>query len=188
MTGEDTNGGFGADKEADAVLVATHRGAALIRVKGRGSFKVGPGLKQFGGSAIAAGCRQFILDMDECVGMDSTFMGVLAGLACRLKQEASGRMVLMNLSPKTLALLETLGLDRVIEVHMQGSAGEDLAKRLAEAVGLSAVPSSLSDRKLTLETMLAAHEDLIKVSPDNLPKFKNVMVYLSADLKQFEGV
>ena len=177
-----------SEKDADALLVATYHTSALIRVRGRGSFKVGSALKQFGLSAIGSGCRQFILDMDECTGMDSTFMGVLAGLALRLKHEPDGRMVMMNLSPKTLTLLETLGLAQLIETHLEGHVSEDLKKRLSDVVDLSTLKGSIADQKLTLETMLTAHEDLVKVSPDNLPKFKNVMAYLSADLKQFEGV
>ena len=178
----------GSEREADALLVATCRTSALIQVRGRGSFKVGPALKQFGLSAMSSGCRQFIVDMDECTGMDSTFMGVLAGLALRLKREQSGRMVMMNLSAKTLALLETLGLARLIETYLEGSVSADLQKCLSDVVDVSALKGSVADKKLTLETMLAAHEDLVKVSPDNLPKFENVMAYLSADLKQFEGV
>ena len=177
----------GGERDADMLLVATSRASALVRVRGRGSFKVGPALKQFGQSAIQGGCKHFIIDMDECVGMDSTFMGVLAGLAGRLKHDTGGRMVMMNLSIKTLALLQTLGLDRVIETHLEGCITGDLKKHLSDVVDMSALEGSFQDRKLTLETMLAAHEDLIKVSPDNLPKFKNVMAYLSADLKQFEG-
>jgi len=188
MAEGDKQGIAGGEKEADVLLVATHHASALIRVKGRGSFKVGPGLKQFGVSAMSSGCKQFILDMDECVGMDSTFMGVLAGLASRLKHDVGGNMVMMNLTHKTLALLETLGLDRVMETYLQGSASEELKKRLSDVADMSVLGGSLTDRKLTLETMLTAHEDLVKVSPDNLPKFKNVMAYLSADLKQFEGV
>jgi len=176
------------ESDSDVLLVATHRGSALVRVQGRGSFKVGPPLKQFGLNAIGNGCRQFILDMDGCVGMDSTFMGVLAGLAMRLKREPDGRMVMMNLTSKTMALLETLGLDRLIEAHLEGDVSEDLKKHLADVVDLSVLDASTSDTKLTLETMLGAHQDLVKVSPENLPKFKNVMAYLSADLKQLEGV
>ena len=176
------------EKDADVLLVAMHHSCALIRVRGRGSFKAGPALKQFGLSALGSGCRQFILDMDECTGMDSTFMGVLAGLALRLKHEGAGPMIMMNLSPKTLTLLETLGLDRLLEPYLQGNTSEDLKKRLSGVVDMSALKGSVADPKLTLETMLTAHEDLVKASPDNLPKFKNVMTYLSADLKQFEGV
>lgn len=178
--------GTGTEKEADVLLVAIHHSTALIRVKGRGSFKVGPALKQFGVSAISNGCRQFILDMNECVGMDSTFMGVLAGLALRLKNE-SGSVVMMNLTSKTMALLETLGLDHLIQTFMEGSVSEDLKKKLSEVVDVSKLPVSTQDKKLTLETMLSAHEDLVKADPENLPKFKNVMSYLSADLKQIEG-
>jgi anti-anti-sigma factor len=181
--------GVGPDKDTDLLLVAMHHSSALIRVRGRGSFKVGPALKQFGLSAISSGCKQFILDMNECIGMDSTFMGVLAGLALRLKhEEAGGRMVMMNLSPKTLALLETLGLNRLIDAYLEGDTSDDLKKRLSDVVDMAALKGSISDQKLTLETMLSAHEDLVKISPGNLPKFKNVMAYLSADLKQFEGV
>lgn len=175
------------EKEGDALLVARHKAIALLRIRGRGSFKIGPSLKQFGRAAMEEGCTQFILDMDECVGMDSTFMGVLAGLAMRLRNEKHGTVVMMNLTPKTSALLETLGLDRLIEMHQAGHVDERLKQHLAEVVDLTALEASISDRKLTMETMLAAHEDLVAASPDNLPKFKSVMAYLSADLKQLEG-
>jgi anti-anti-sigma factor len=178
--------GVAEAKDADVLLVATRGSTAMLRVRGRGSFKVGPALKQFSVGAMASGCRQFILDMDECTAMDSTFMGVLAGLALRLKGEG-GTVVMMNLTPKTLALLETLGLDRLLETYQVGCTSDELKRRLADAVGMSALEASIADRKVTLETMLTAHEDLVKAAPDNLPKFKSVMAYLSADLKQLEG-
>ena len=175
-----------SEKDADVLLVATKGNAALIRVRGRGSFKAGPALKRFGTSAMGNGCRQFILDMGECTAMDSTFMGVLAGMAMRLKSEG-GSVIMMNLTPKTLTLLETLGLDRLLETYQAGCANDELTKRLGDALGMSVLDASVADRKVTLETMLAAHEDLVTALPDNLPKFKNVLAYLSADLKQFEG-
>jgi len=174
-------------READAVLAAIHKGAALVQVKGRGSFKVGPALKEFAATALTNGCRVFVFDMNDCTGMDSTFMGVLAGIAMKVKNEPGARIALINMSPKTQNLLETLGVTRLVEIHAAGDTSDDVKSLFAGLVGAEALSSAIEDRKLTLETMLAAHEDLVKVSPDNLPKFKSVMAYLSADLKQVEG-
>lgn len=187
MSERDENSPVPDEKETDLLLVAICGASALVRVRGRGSFKVAPPLKQFALTAAEQGCRQFVFDMDECIGMDSTFMGVLAGLALRLKPVAGGRVVVINLTSKTLALLETLGLSRLLQTHLAGQASEELRQCLADAVGISLLHASTSDAKLTLETMLMAHEDLVKAAPENLPKFKNVMTYLSADLKHFEG-
>ncbi len=176
-----------AGKDADAVLAAIYKGAALVQVKGRGSFKVGPALKEFAVTALTNGCRLFVFDMNDCTGMDSTFMGVLAGVAMKVKEEPGGRIVLINMNTKSQNLLETLGVTRLVETHPVGDTSEEVKSLFAGLVGSEALSSAIDDRKLTLETMLEAHEDLVKVSPDNLPKFRSVMAYLSADLKQVEG-
>lgn len=174
-------------KPIDELLVAVHRACALVRVRGRGSFKTGPALKRFGLSAIADGCERFILDMDECIGMDSTFMGVLAGLALRLKKQGDGKVIVMNLGAKPKSLLETLGLDRLLETYQGGELTDGLKAELACISGLSTLDSADPGKRVTLETMLAAHEDLVTASPDNLPKFRNVIDYLGEDLQGYEG-
>ena len=68
---------------ADVLLVATDGNTALVRVQGRGSFKVSAIMKEFATAMIDRGCNALVLDMANCIGMDSTFMGVLAGLAFR---------------------------------------------------------------------------------------------------------
>lgn len=174
-----------SEPDPSAVRVAIQGSNALISVSGRGSFQMGPALKQFGVSAIEQGCNRLILDMGQCVSMDSTFMGVLAGLALRLKGE-KGSVVVMNLNAKTLALLQTLGLDRLLETYQAGAMPEALQKHLDGIFDLSALDLGNSDKKLSLETMVAAHEDLVRASPDNLPKFQNVLDYLNQDLRKIE--
>lgn len=171
----------------DELLVAVREDAALVRVCGRGSFKTGPALKQFGVMAVEQGCRRIILDMDKCVGMDSTFMGVLAGLALRLRRESEGVVVMMNLSEKTSYLLETLGLDRLLELYRAGSLDDALRSHLSGLGDLSRLEVNEGDQRLTLETMLEAHQDLVEAAPENLPKFKSVIEYVSQDLQQIEG-
>lgn len=172
-----------SSRDRDAILVAVRRTVALVRVRGRGSFRMGPALKNFGSAAVRDGCRRFILDMDECAGMDSTFMGVLAGLALRLREEDGGEVVMMNVGPRLMELMTTLGLTRVIVSHCPGPLCDELREQLREAVDTRQLDAGAPDRKVTLETMVEAHRDLVEVSPGNLPKFKDVLEYLKEDLR-----
>lgn len=170
------------EQTGDTILVAATPDAAMVRVNGRGSFKSGPALKQFGRSCIEKGCRRIVVDLKDCVGMDSTFMGVLAGLAAALKKKEGGILAAINLTPKNLSLLETLGLTSMIKTCPPGAESDQLA------TGTGATPVQLDssgiDKRTTTATMLDAHETLVGVSPANLPKFKNVLEYLREDLQK----
>ncbi len=176
-----------AANQDDQLLVAIQKQSAMVRVRGRGSFKNAPALKRFGASAIEKGCAQLVLDMDECHSLDSTFMGVLAGLALRLHHECGGRLIAINLTPKTLSLLDTLGLTRLIEAYAVGADPAAVSAMLSEALEVTGLADVAVDRKVTLETMLEAHQTLVDAVPDNLTRFKDVLTYLTQDLKQIEG-
>ena len=165
---------------SDALKVAVRKPHAAVMVQGRATFKTAPALKQFGAAALAEGCTILVLDMRDCVGMDSTFMGVLAGLALRVRTRNQGETAVVNLSSKNLGLLETLGLTRLMRVHLlQESAEGPSEAGAAGEVRLDMAP----DKRLTSETMLAAHETLVEIDPANLPKFQDVLAYLREDLK-----
>jgi anti-anti-sigma regulatory factor len=172
------------EQPADKLLVAIGGDIAFIRVLGRGSFKISTAMKEFSAAAIDAGCRSLVLDMAECVGMDSTFMGVLAGLAFRLKQKAAGRITMVNLSLRTRGLLATLGLDVAIDPHMAGATPESLQPYFQGAADpLTPLDTRKNSARATAETMLEAHENLVRLLPENLPKFKDVLTFLREDLK-----
>jgi anti-anti-sigma regulatory factor len=161
-------------------MVGIQGATAFIRVAGRGSFKVSPALKKFAQGALDQRCRQIFVDMGPCVGMDSTFMGVLAGLALRMKREGVGRVVMYNLSAKNRALVQTLGLDRLVRMHDAAGGGDE---GLPAETEMRPLGTGEATRRATAETMLEAHEDLIRIQPENLPKFKDVLAYLKEDLK-----
>ena len=176
------------DPAADRILVTVQGTTAYIRVVGRGSFKISTSLKEFGRAAIERGCRYLALDMADCVGMDSTFMGVLAGLAMDLKRRGGGRIVMVNLSIRTRGLLGTLGLDQVIEPHMTGSMPDDLKAAFGGGgPAMAPVAGEEESQRSTAETMLEAHENLVALSPENLPKFKDVLTFLREDLKNLNS-
>jgi len=170
-------------QSTDILRVAVCNATALVCVRGQGSFKVAPTLKRFALSAIEKGCRLLLLDMGECVGMDSTFMGVIAGLATRLRDDDGGGLVVLNLTPKTMDLLKTLGLDRLVAAHEEGDLSPALKTRLSVLVEPSVLEVLDASKRLSLETMLEAHQNLVDLTSENRPRFLSVLDYLSEDLR-----
>ncbi len=168
--------------ESDSLLVGVQLPLAVAAVVGRGTFKLAPALKQFGLSALGGGCLRLIIDMGRCTGMDSTFMGVVGGLAMRYRKEKNGEVAMVRLSGKNRALLQTLGLDRSIRLEENAADLRDVSISLQPAV-----PTPADHAALT-QTMLAAHQMLADISPQNREKFKDVLAYLEEDAKRDSGV
>jgi anti-anti-sigma factor len=150
----------------------------FVKVIGRGSFKISATLKQFLTNIPAKhNADLIVLDLADCIGMDSTFMGVLAGLSGRIKQNGQ-RLELINLSQKNAKLLNTLGVDQVI-AHYSHSHGHQVPESATETL-----PTRDASKKDLAETALDAHKDLVKLSEENRPRFKRVIEYLEADVSR----
>jgi hypothetical protein len=114
--------------------------------------------------------------------MDSTFMGVVAGIACFVKNKPGITFQLINLSEKNMKLLVTLGVDRVVDYCMQAS--DEQQALLSRLQGTStSLDTDLSDKLQAAKTTLEAHETLVDINPDNLIKFKSVLEYLQDDVR-----
>lgn len=169
-------------RSTDHVLEVARQGAtAYLRVLGRATFTVGPVLKQFGTAAIEDGCTRMVLDVSACEGMDSTFMGVLAGMATRLARQAGGKMLVLNVSDKLFEIMSTLGLDQLMACRRLGAA--PLAAPPLTARSLSPLTAVVADLQSTQHVMLEAHKNLAAVSAENQLRFKDVLTYLREDLK-----
>ncbi|MCC7299459.1 MAG: STAS domain-containing protein [Verrucomicrobia bacterium] len=169
------------EQPSDDLQAAIVGDKIFIRVTGRGSFKVSATLKQFIAEMTSKQpVSAVVLDLTECVGMDSTFMGVLAGLSGRLKQ--SGKMLeLINLSDKNIQLLATLGVDKVV-AHYSHSHGYELPTEPAKSL-----PTADATKKDLAETALQAHETLVELNEENRPRFKRVIEYLKVDVDRLNG-
>lgn len=172
---------LGTEQYSDDLQAAIASDKIFIRVTGRGSFKVSATLKQFIAEMITKQPVKFVvLDLAGCIGMDSTFMGVLAGLSGRLKQTGT-ILELINLSDKNEHLLATLGVDKVVD-HYSHSHGHALPEQPAESL-----PSAPASKKDLAETALQAHETLVELNEENRPRFKRVIEYLKADVDRLNG-
>ena len=145
-------------------------------MEGKGSFQNSQGMKDFSREMMNRGHRQFVLDLKNCMVMDSTFMGTLAGIGLRLKELGQGNLHVINSNDRNTDLLQNLGLDHLFEL-----GGEEWESPLNSRGAEELTCNALSKTK-TAETMLEAHEALVEAAPENEARFKDVLEYLKTDL------
>jgi anti-sigma B factor antagonist len=161
-----------------------------VKVSGRANFSGSVDLKALVMGMWDRGYHHFVLDLSECLLMDSTFLGVLAGLGLKLNNHngthqaanntnGAHAIELLNPSPRISDLLENLGITHLFDVTRGRLTTECL-------VALDHAPTQ-SDRREVQKTCLEAHQTLMDVNPANVPKFKDVAQFLAEDLKKMDG-
>jgi anti-sigma B factor antagonist len=164
----------------NAILVAQHDGFTWIRCEGKGSFLTSPALKDFAEARIANGERCLVVDLGGCSGMDSTFMGTLAGLSARLTV-LNGKVQVADASERNRRSLEDLGLDFLLEIDPPVAVWRGKVEEIR--AGLSPVsshgqPGSLERAKHVLD----AHKILSSANSENAKKFAGVVNLLEAEV------
>ena len=162
--------------------VCTQNDVAWIRIEGRANFNSSVDFKALINGLADKGYKRFVLDLTECILMDSTFLGVLSGLGLKFSNaprngSPGGVIELLNPNERIADLLENLGVQRLFKIV----CGPELSTNRLERVGQT--PAS-QDRKELNRTCLEAHETLMKINPENVAKFKDVAQFLAEDLKK----
>jgi anti-anti-sigma regulatory factor len=162
---------------ADAkILVASDSNIAQVRVIGRATFSCSQSLRDFGLEMVGAEVRRFLIDLSECQGMDSTFMGIMALIARRVA--AKGNQVeIVNAGKSPKKLLGELGITKLFAFTHTNETDVDW----------SSLCKSEPDDDNQQQTILEAHETLMEADAGNIPKFKNVVEFLKQDLRQQES-
>jgi anti-anti-sigma factor len=162
--------------------VAVTEQVALVKVSGRASFNCSVEFKTLVYELRARGYRKFVLDLTDCLIMDSTFLGVLAGFGLRLAESADEKptVTLLNPNQRILDLLENLGVAHLF-CMVQGI--EPLSQKCREVRQTDGTRSKLETARACLE----AHEMLMNINPANIPKFKEVTRFMAEDLKRLEA-
>jgi anti-anti-sigma regulatory factor len=167
-----------ADTAKSTFLVDAYSDPVLVRIQGRASFANSGSLLEFIGEMIGQGRRRFVVDFAGCTGMDSTFLGVLAGLALDLrKSDPKGTVVFCRLGTRNLELIRNLGLHRLASVDM----GTDAVETGGATAPLEATKmDELENARMCLE----AHENLVEADQANQEKFQDVLVFLKNRVDQ----
>jgi len=175
------------------ILVARSVDLGFIKVVGRGSFQNSGCLKAFYQQLVKEGVSRFVVDLEGCTYLDSTFLGILLGLGLKLKEAGPGRLHILNANPRNLELLKNLGLDRLINIDalpvngfggMRGINGSGPSLNGLKEEQFKEIPCPLPSRSEAAPTILEAHENLMEFDPRNVPKFKDVVEFLREDLGQ----
>ena len=163
------------------LLVWASKQCACIRIIGRANFTSSIDFRTLINELRQQGCRHFVLDLAECVLMDSTFLGVLAGFGLKLRADNAGQgqqgIELLNPNPRITELLDTLGVLHLFKLT-QGTVTPP-----APTQPLEHTPASPTKAEVT-QTCIEAHQTLMDISPANAARFKDVAQFLAEDMKK----
>ena len=155
---------------------------ACIKIAGRANFAYSPDFKTLLNELAQKGFGHFIIDLSECVLMDSTFLGVLAGFGMRLNPKGAPAVrgiELHNATARVRDLLENLG---AVHLFKLTSGLIQLPADMKTCTPESINPS----HEQIARTSLEAHETLMAMNPENVARFKDVTQFLAEDLKSIE--
>jgi anti-sigma B factor antagonist len=164
-----------------SLQVAVTDRVALVKFSGRATFNSSVDFKTLVYQLYERGVHSFILDLTECVTMDSTFLGVLAGFGLKLNEFSGKKAVVTLLNPNQhiLDLLENLGVAGLFGL----AHGTNALSENCEEVR----PDDSPNRTDTTRICLEAHQVLMGVNSANASKFKEVARFLAEDLKRQES-
>jgi anti-anti-sigma regulatory factor len=164
--------------------VARTGDAVYVRVLGLGTMATAPTLKEFVDAMLKQSFRRFVIDLEKCHGVDSTFMGTLLDIATTAREGArpssdssdgEAGVLLVNVDDHCRKQLQSVGLDTFIPIRP----------------GKASVPPGVEMRALEtrdvasperLKLILKAHQELVAIDARNKEKFGSFLEGLLKDL------
>lgn len=161
---------------ANAYLVARHGVHVYVRAQGLASMRNAQILDAFLRGELESGADLVCVDLSACTGMDSTFMGLLVGIAGGMAA-GGGKLVIINPTEAGLRLLTMLGVTEVVPV-VDGCVLPDLAfvELLEGGRGAGSVAR--------MDMVRRAHVSLVAINEANKAKFAAFLAALEADLSR----
>ncbi len=165
-------------KDEPQFLVNPYDDPVILRVRGKASFLNSAPVKDLFDELVnKQGKSRFVIDFSECTGMDSTFLGILAGLGIALmNRDPKGSVVLCNLGERNLELIENLGLHRLLTVDKTET---DVSDAGMEGLEKGDALTEVENARLVLR----AHENLTQADSSNKTKFQDVIDFLKNQLE-----
>lgn len=150
----------------------------ILRVSGKGDSEISPQIKMISDKFNRTDYSpRYILDLEHCLAMDSTFMGMIAAVALHQIACRDRRLVVVNAEATPQHQLEKLGLKYILEIH-EGKL--DLSDM--ETLEFQESPEIHQSRFERIIHMIQSHKALIDADSGNEIKFKEVLQTLSESL------
>ncbi len=160
------------------ILVLVEPPAAIIKIAGRAAAENARDFQQLIQRLHGDGIARFALDLSGCLLMDSTFSGVLAGLATEMGPTPGDdwqHFTIVGANARVLDLLDNLGVLPLVDV-LENCIAEH---KLAECQELELAQHSKTEMATCC---LEAHKLLMKLKPENAAKFRTVTEILEQQL------
>lgn len=155
------------------ILFGVFEGFTWIRCEGKGSFLQSPALKDCAQQQQDKGEKVFVIDLQACTGMDSTFMGFLAGLAARVSR-VGGQVQIAAPGERNRQSLEDLGLDCLLSISPPEAVWRGHADEIRSKLEPYS-PKLLPGLKERAKHVLEAHRTLAATSEENAKRFAGVL-------------
>jgi len=167
-----------SDTAKPVYLVDAYSDPVLVRIEGRASFLNSACLRDFIQQMMKSGKARFVVDFLRCTSMDSTFLGVLAGIALELRRRSpKGSLVLTRMGQRNLELVRNLGLHKLLAIDAS-EAGTNI--EACDTPLVCGDRGELENARLVLE----AHENLVSADESNRGKFQDVLVFMKNRVEQ----
>lgn len=159
-----------SEQRQPTFLVSAYSEPVVVQINGKANYLNCNTFREFVETMLSNGKRRILLDFEQCKGMDSTFLGILASIALELREQTPvGMLIICNLSERNHALICNLGLHNLLTI------GEDLPDSPTAETEFYALKNvAVADAK----NMLKAHQDLVRADTKNAAKFQDVIAFL----------
>jgi len=171
-------------QKGSPLMIAIFAQVVWIKISGRANFTTSIDFKKVVTELWERGYRRFVFELCDCIIMDSTFLGVLAGIGLKFeeadKKGEKSSLELANPSPRISESLENLGVAQLFTVIAA-------AKPEVEKFEPLSSDGDGASRVEVTRNCLEAHKILMNLNPENVNKFKDVTQFLAEDLKKLEA-
>lgn len=166
----------------NAIEVARCKQCAYVRVSGLGNFNNAGALREWVEGEVHKGARSIVIELADCIGLDSTFMGTMMGfLSCPLAQDGDTqklssseiRVVIVNASDAAMRAMTSLGLQAVMDIKDKAISVPSVKLRLLNTGEYT--------QQQRVRLIREAHENLVELDPANEQVFAP---FLDALLKE----
>lgn len=162
--------------ENQEFIVCADSDPVVVKINGKANYLNCSPINDFFEHVLKKNVGSFLIDFSDCKGMDSTFLGVLAGVATRtMNQTPQGDVHLVNLSMQNKQLIRGLGLHHLPTVKIEDDVSVEKDR---DNVSINA------DKEASPEMILEAHERLMKLNRANERRFQDVVKFLRREAEK----
>ena len=144
-----------------------------------------PAMKAFGDERITAGESCLVVDLGDCTGMDSTFMGTLAGMAARIAAHQGCVLQIAGSNERNRHSLEDLGLDFLMKINPPAAVWRGREESIRSRLKPPHAPGAIGQLHQARH-VLDAHLTLTGINDNNAGKFREVVTLLENELAKKE--